>query len=153
MAYASTLFWTKYGFDGSEEQSRVSRHLYTVPPEHNRLELLSAASSITITATLQGAGFLYSLGASLNGEGDWSSEISLPSIFQPLTFLSLPRLFACLWLSDNDHFVNTYNTEDTGQGTGIVLSSLNTRYEFGPDGQGLLQPSANFKAGVKSINQ
>ncbi|PMD31304.1 hypothetical protein L207DRAFT_519558 [Hyaloscypha variabilis F] len=104
MAATNAIFWSKHGWDGSEEMIQLSQDFCIQPPSNNRNDLLSGSTVVTVIVALQGVQALYSL---ISGRASFYSEqIAFSTIFYPLAILGLLRLPAALWLTNDFIYVN-----------------------------------------------
>lgn len=100
IAASNAIFWTAQGWDGSEYMVHLSTPLCTHLPPRNRTELMSITTLKTIIITAQGLSAIYKIVRNAAGEA-FLSPLSLDTVFFPLAVLSLLRVFAAAWLTDN----------------------------------------------------
>ncbi|CAG8956588.1 hypothetical protein HYFRA_00003977 [Hymenoscyphus fraxineus] len=105
MAASNMRFWTRNGWDGSEEMMVRSCIFCTHAPKKARMDFCSKVAAETIIVTLQGVQALLSL-ANSNDE-DW--VISLATVFFTLAVVGLLRLPAAYWISDEGSFVDYHS--------------------------------------------
>ncbi|KAE9381908.1 hypothetical protein N431DRAFT_298304, partial [Stipitochalara longipes BDJ] len=104
MAATNAIFWSKHGWDGSEEMIQKSQDFCIQPPSNNRIDVFSGSAFVTIIVALQGGQALYSL---ISGQTSfYSAQIAFSTIFYPLALLGLLRLPAALWLTNDFIYIN-----------------------------------------------
>jgi hypothetical protein len=108
---SNAKFWTSHGWDGSETMIESSREFCIQLPATRHIELFSASTATTIVVTLQGLQAMYELSIGVLGGRDYSLTVALDSIFVPLAVLSLLRLPAALWITDDYAFISIQNHE------------------------------------------
>jgi hypothetical protein len=130
LAASNAKFWTNHGWDGTESMIERSREFCTQLPPTRHIELFSASSATTIVVTLQGLQAIYEPTIGVLGGRDYSLTIALDSIFVPLAVLSLLRLPAALWLTDDYafvsiliHKVNSARNREDGSSTHLIPRS------------------------------
>ena len=103
MAASNSYFWTRKGWDGSEEISRKSKIFCVSLPDAKHVTLISESTLKTVIVTLQGADSLYFLliGFLIPTEDNYQNTASIGSIFFPLAVFGLLRLVACFWLTED----------------------------------------------------
>lgn len=104
MAASNAHFWTRQGWDGSEQMMVKSRPFCTREPRGRRIEFLSKSSIKTAIVTLQAVQALYMLTYGMIGNVENtinSNTLALDSIFSPLSIFGLMRLPAALWLTED----------------------------------------------------
>jgi hypothetical protein len=106
LAASNAKFWTSRGWEGSESMIATSREFCAQLPPTRHIELFSTSTATTIAVTLQGLQATYELTVGVLGSRDYSLTVALDSIFVPLAVLSLLRLSAAFWLTDDYAFVS-----------------------------------------------
>lgn len=103
MAASNAYFWTAQGWDGSVAMMEKSRPFALRLPPHHHIRLVSGSAVTSLIVTLQGVMAIKTLvnGTTSTSSGNFSTTISISSIFYPLAFFGLLRLFAALWLTDD----------------------------------------------------
>lgn len=121
MAASNAIFWDGYHWDGSEEMIQRSRDLCIRAPKHHHIDPLSGSTIVTIIVTLQGVQAIYSIiYGSVSPTASYSASVAISTIFYPLASLSLLRLPAALWLT-NDYAYRHNEDWDLPGGSEIEL--------------------------------
>ena len=126
MAATNAIFWTKHGWDGSEEMIQKSQDFCIQPPSGHRIDVFSGSAVVTVIVALQGGQALYDL---IRGQASfYSSQIAFSTIFYPLALLGLLRLPAAMWLT-NDFIYTNIDTwsANTGQNMSSFEPNLGSR--------------------------
>jgi hypothetical protein len=109
MAASNALFWTPNGWDGSEEMV-VRSSVYAIHiPDKARVIFLSSTSFKTIITTLQGIQAIYSIVYSFRS--GLKTFFSVDQVFFPIAILSLLRLCAALWLTEDFAYLYRNQTQ------------------------------------------
>lgn len=103
MAASNVIFWDGHRWDGSEHLMLSSRQWVTKLPPRNRVNWISSSTLATLAMTIQGVG---AAGVLIRSpKNNWQSvSIGLPTVFNSFALLSFSRLYAFLWLSDENGF-------------------------------------------------
>lgn len=107
-AAANAIFWTRTGWDGSEEMAHQSVLCCVHLPALSHVAPLSWATTKTVIVSIQGFQAIYTLAAALAGTSHTPISFAVDKIFFPLPVFGLLRLCAAFWLTDD--FV--YNLRD-----------------------------------------
>ncbi|ETS79349.1 hypothetical protein PFICI_09202 [Pestalotiopsis fici W106-1] len=100
IAGANAIFWTQYGWDGSENMVVASLPFCGLLPDGTTVGI-SVELFKTIITTFQGAQTATILFGGLNGAVSFDGFLAMDSIFISLALLGLLRLFAAMWLVDD----------------------------------------------------
>jgi hypothetical protein len=103
LATTNSLFWTPYGWNGSEALAENSRHFLIRRPPSAKAALFSSSVISTIICTLQGIQGIYVLALQSTSRRDEYTH-SFATMFVYLTILGLSRLPAAFWLTDDYAF-------------------------------------------------
>jgi len=132
MAATNAIFWDGHRWDGSEEMMLKSRAWVTKLPEHTRVNWISSSTLATAAMTLQGVDALLHLIHST--KVDWNAATDgLPNIFYPVAILSLSRLPASIWLSNeygyekacwNEQHLHDQPSEGNGPQQSLLSSTI-----------------------------
>jgi hypothetical protein len=115
LSSSNVYFWTRSGWDGSEALTRKSQAYCVSLPRSKHATLLSWSTAKTIIVALQGADSFYYILWSDFGTNQWSNgnndanfttAMSVGTLFSPLAIFGLLRLVACLWLTEEFVFAN-----------------------------------------------
>jgi hypothetical protein len=104
-----------------------SREWATKLPSKTHVDIVSASSVATIAMTFQGIGTVCQL-VKASRNGSWhSSSVPLPSTFFPVALLSLVRLPAAIWLS-NDYAYEKPGTAREEEEDAPLNADYSTRF-------------------------
>ena len=111
MAACNAVFWNgeQRQWDGSEEIMVKSRRWITKTPDESHIPIVSQSTLITLASTLQGAqAIALILGVLIP---NWTRlQEGLPYLFVPLSVLSLLRVPAAPWLTNEHGYLNCEET-------------------------------------------
>ncbi len=99
MAATNALFWTSWGWDGSEKMVELSLPHCRRAPRHSRIDLLSFEAIATLVVSVQGAQAVVSMFMFVR-------DMTLETIFYPVAVIGLGRLFPALWLTSEFEFTS-----------------------------------------------
>ncbi|KAK3387838.1 hypothetical protein B0H63DRAFT_471002 [Podospora didyma] len=135
MAAANAIFWTSYGWDGSETMAVESVRYLIAPPDSARMTVLSWEFIKTVLTTLQGGQAIFVFAANWARITTTRSVPLIPAvdrIFHPLAALGLCRLYAAFWLtSDFAYFAprgdNATTSATPFRNTQVIMVPLPTQ--------------------------
>jgi len=122
LSSSNVYFWTRTGWDGSEALTRKSQAYCILLPRSKHATLASWSTVKTIIVALQGAdSFYYILWSDFgkdpmangNNGANFTSALSVGTLFSPLAIFGLLRLVACFWLTEDFVYVNCEEVQTT----------------------------------------
>jgi hypothetical protein len=123
LAASNALFWTRRGWDGSEAIIKRSRRYCIKPPDSSRTPFLSKSFAKTAIVTIQGIQAIFVLVGGLDGYDSENFQWSITTIFFPLAFMGLLRMWAALWLTDDFVYAEDEEWELTSRALAAPISS------------------------------
>ncbi|KAH9205870.1 hypothetical protein DL95DRAFT_489333, partial [Leptodontidium sp. 2 PMI_412] len=150
MAASCALFWTRNGWDGSEEMMLKSRELCTRAPSLRRISFTSISAATTLIVTIQGVQSVYSPMAGFFN-GDFAFSLAFNSIFSSIAFLGLMRLPAAFWLTNDYSYmdIDRIQTVMAKPGSASTLSAvglLNLDYGLSVSPEEIFHPSNSWRS-------
>ncbi|KAE9382215.1 hypothetical protein N431DRAFT_319035, partial [Stipitochalara longipes BDJ] len=139
LSSSNVYFWTRAGWDGSEALTRKSQAYCISLPRSKHATLVSWSTVKTIIVALQGADSFYYLlwsdfGENQLGNGNnganFTSALSVGTLFSPLAIFGLLRLFACFWLTEDFVYINCEEVQTTE--LSLDLSEMGTGEDYRP---------------------
>jgi hypothetical protein len=106
LAASNTYFWTKTGWDGSDQMVILSRAFLVISPAGTRLKLVSWTTLLTFIIVTQGAQAIALFGRDIFGRGTFMYGVAGDSIFIPVGLFGIARALAALWLTDSYLYSN-----------------------------------------------
>ena len=152
LASTNAIFWTKRGWDGSEEMIATSAAYCYHLPENTRIALFSREMITTIIVTSQGIQATLSLMGALDTDGTNSGFVKwmgVDTIFFPLAMISLLRLCCAFWLNDDFGYSTSHslaldkraNSNESSSGTLLAPMDVPPRPRF-------QRPSSSWGSGI-----
>jgi hypothetical protein len=108
MAASNAVFWTRQGWDGSEDMIWKSSANCLRQPSKTHIDIISGTAAKTLVIGLQGFSAIYAflLGIIRPKSYKYADLVSISYVFVPLTIFGLFRLPIAFWLSDDYSFAN-----------------------------------------------
>jgi hypothetical protein len=114
MAASNAVFWTRQGWDGSEDMIRKSSANCLRPPSKTHIDIISGTTAKTLIIGVQGFSAISALlmGVIRPKSYKYADLVSISYVFVPLTIFGLFRLPVAFWLSDDYSFAD-FNGKST----------------------------------------
>lgn len=141
LASTNAIFWTKRGWDGSEDMISTSAAYCYHLPDNTRIALFSREMITTIIVTSQGIQATLSLMGALDTDGTNAGFVKwmgVDTIFFPLAMISLLRLCCAFWLNDDFGYSTSHslaldkraNSNESSSGTLLAPTDIPSRPRF-----------------------